>query len=421
MFSELYQRVVKLSKKKGIRFEYHANERLRSIIEKKNVIHYTTAKRKSPDKEESANTCDAAFMAMGRYAVELVAQATRYMNKGKGDFDVLNEEKVQLYLESAMMQPSYKIGMFFTSPWWRDDIPSPPTYPAKLNSYFLTKKGVEKLRKEKFPAKYLNGIDAAAAKVAAAKAKAKKEHKVYDNSIPTVIDTSYATKVEFLSVVEYIISAQLTYKQEQQILDVAHLDTIGPSATDMPIRQVVYFGDNALDNKGEKFYGLLASYDDIRYTTFWKALELGPNKTRKIPESQNCQPLQGPRIAPPVMVKMLRQHLANLHFGSQADYSAVPEPLETRYMDWSLPPFNAGYHAYFSHYNIGDVQQKIRKPSTLVKGKDTNIFIIGSTYSNDQAWVEGAFCTAESVLNDFFGIKPIIDEKHYPFICPAKY
>ena len=38
---------------------------------------------------------------------------------------------------------------------------------------------------------------------------------------------------------------------------------------------------------------------------------------------------------------------------------------------------------------------------------------------NDQAWVEGAFCTAESVLNQFFGVEPIISEKNYPFICPC--
>jgi hypothetical protein len=55
----------------------------------------------------------------------------------------------------------------------------------------------------------------------------------------------------------------------------------------------------------------------------------------------------------------------------------------------------------------------------LVAGKESNIFIIGSTYSNDQAWVEGAFCTAESVLNDFFNIEKLIDDKEYPFICPA--
>ncbi|MFT6101185.1 MAG: monoamine oxidase [Arenicella sp.] len=119
------------------------------------------------------------------------------------------------------------------------------------------------------------------------------------------------------------------------------------------------------------------------------------------------------------MEKMLRKQLAALHFGPQSQYSDVPKPLETRFMDWSMPPFNAGYHAYKSHYGIGDVQQKIRKPSQLIKGQDAEIYIVGETYSNDQAWVEGAFCTAESVLNDFFAIEPIIDEKHDPFICPT--
>jgi hypothetical protein len=51
---------------------------------------------------------------------------------------------------------------------------------------------------------------------------------------------------------------------------------------------------------------------------------------------------------------------------------------------------------------------------------DVNIFIVGEAYSNDQAWVEGAYCTAESVLNDFFGVEPIIDNREYPFICSAK-
>ena len=88
--------------------------------------------------------------------------------------------------------------------------------------------------------------------------------------------------------------------------------------------------------------------------------------------------------------------------------------------DWSLPPFNAGYHAWAAHYDIADVQQKIRKPSQLIKGADADIFIVGEAYSNDQAWVEGAYCTAESVLNDFFDIEPIIDNTNYPFICRSR-
>jgi len=53
----------------------------------------------------------------------------------------------------------------------------------------------------------------------------------------------------------------------------------------------------------------------------------------------------------------------------------------------------------------------------LIKGSDANIFIVGEAYSNDQAWVEGAYCTSESVLNDFFDMEPIVDNPNYPFIC----
>ena len=197
-------------------------------------------------------------------------------------------------------------------------------------------------------------------------------------------------------------------------------NTIGPSVTDTPIRQTVYFGNNARGGKGKPVYGMLASYDDETFTTFWRDLELGPHRERRIPVAEDFQPLEGPRTVPDRMVKMLRKQLAELHFGPNSDYSMVPEPLEAKYMDWSLPPFNAGYHAWSAHYDIADVQRKIRKPSQLIPRADADIFIVGEAYSNDQAWVEGAYCTAESVLNDFFGIEPIIDCENYPFICKIK-
>lgn len=395
LFDGLFKAVKELAIEKGIQLEYYPDTRLHSVLHKDKVVHYTTATREAPNATQSHEQCQAAFLAMPRSAIEKVAEATRYNSDG-GE-DVLNHEQVQLYLESVIMEPSYKIGMFFDSPWWLE---GECKYPAKLSSYFLTQEGVALLRESGFPAEYLDQISAA--------------------TDPAIIDTTYNDKQSFINVVEQCIEEHLTVTQQNQLCGVAELDTIGPSITDMPIRQVVYFGDNARkNNSSKKIYGILASYDDIQYTTFWKPLELGPKAKRKIPESRDTQPLDGPRRATPVMEKMLRKQLAALHFGPQAEFSAVPKPLETRYMDWSLPPFNAGYHAYKSHYDIGDVQQKIRKPSQLIKGQDAEIFIVGETYSNDQAWVEGAFCTAESVLNDFFGIRPLIDEEHYPFICPA--
>lgn len=473
MFNALFDAIVKLAKKKSVNFKYHPNTRLHSILQIKGVINYSIATRDNPNKKSGSGTTDAAWLAMPRYAIDLVAQATRY--ETHDGLDVLNHRKVQLYLESAIMQPSYKVGMFFDSPWWADTVAqvvsyevtadvlqqlaaqgfpqkyiaamsaaqnpaivgtaygpaaafikivesairdrlsdkqkqtllslserstvSPPPYPAQISAYEVTDDVLKDLAAQGFPKKYIAAISAA--------------------NNPVIVEAPFTPAAVFIKTVEDAIQERLTVKQEELLLKLSVRNTIGPSVTDTPIRQIVYFGNNAIEQNGEQVYGILASYDDEQFTSFWQELELGPNGQRKRPISENYQPLEGPRRVPPGMVKMLRKQLAAVHFGPQSDYTAVPEPLEASYMDWSLPPFNAGYHAYAAHYDVCDVQQKIRKPSQLIDGADANIFIVGETYSNDQAWVEGAYCTAESVLNDFFGIKPIIDNTNYPFICPC--
>jgi hypothetical protein len=395
MFNALFAAIVQLAKKKGVNFKYSPNTRLHSILQVDKVIHYWIATRANPNKKSGSSTTDAAWLAMPRYAIDLVAQATRYQEHQ--GLDVLNHRKVQLYLESAIMQPSYKVGMFFNQPWWADTFNSPPPYPAQISAYEVTDEVLKNLAAKGFPKKYIDALRKA--------------------TNPQIVETPFTPAATFLSTVEACIEERLTVKQANLLLQLAVRNTIGPSVTDTPIRQVVYFGNNARVQKGEAVYGILASYDDEQFTSFWQELELEPNTDRKVPVSEDYQPLEGPRKVPERMVKMLRKQLAAVHFGPQSDYTDVPEPLEARYMDWSLPPFNAGYHAYGAHYNICDVQQKIRKPSQLIEGEDASIFIVGETYSNDQAWVEGAFCTAESVLNDFFGITPIIDNTNYPFIC----
>jgi hypothetical protein len=397
MFTALFDEITALAKKKGVKFDYHPDTRLHSILQVDGAVHYWTATREHPDKATDERTTDAAWMAMPRYALDLVSQATRYQpHKG---LDVLNHRKVQLYLEAAIMQPSYKVGMFFDQEWWLSTATIPPAYPAKIISYELTDAVLDNLGKKGFPAKYIQAI------------------KKTEKSKTSLVENPFDSSGDLFKAIESCIDERLTEVQEKLLLQLSQRNSIGPSITDTPIRQVVYFGNNALDDKGKHVYGLLASYDDEQYTTFWQELELGPNGVRKVAVSENYQPLEGPRKVPDGMVKMLRAQLAAVHFGPGANYTAVPAPLEARYMDWSLPPFNAGYHAWSAHYDIGDVQRKIRKPSQLIDGADANIFIVGETYSNDQAWVEGAYCTSESVLNDFFGVKPIISKEDYPFIC----
>ena len=393
MFNALFDAIVKLAKAQGVNFAYHPNTRLQSIAAKGKIIHYSFATRENPWKKAGSKTTDAAWLAMPRHAIEQVARGSRY--EVQDGLDVLNHRKVQLYLESTIMQPSYKIGMFFGTPWWTEQAETPPTYTPQLTGYEVTPKVVAEMKVAGFPQSYLTALS-------------------------SVIGTAYASAADFINALQQKAEERLTIKQEQQLLTAALNYTIGPSVTDTPIRQVVYFGNNATDKKAKPVYGLLASYDDEVYTTFWKELELEPNQEQHLPTPENIQPLVGPRRVPARMVKMLRKQLAEVHFGPNSDYTMVPEPLESAYMDWSLPPFYAGYHAWAAHFNIGDVQQKIRKPSQLIEGSDANIFIVGEAYSNDQAWVEGAYCTAESVLNDFFGIEPIIDNKEYPFICSGK-
>ena len=386
MFTALFEAIVKLAGDKGVDFRYSPDTRLHSIYQCDGTIHFGYAKRAEPHKAAEMRTTDAAWLAMPRHAIDLVARGTRYVHTG--GVDVLNHRKVTLYLEAAIMQPSYKIGMFFDTPWWT----TLATYPPQITGYVVTADVIAALKEEHFP-------------------------HAYRDALKSLIDVAYAAAGDLVAALEALVVERLTVKQEQQLLAAAQRNTIGPSVTDTPIRQVVYFGNNAQDRTSTPVYGILASYDDEAYTDFWQGLELNPDEERHVPLVDDVQPLIGPRKVPARMLKMLRRQLAELHFGPNSDYDAVPEPIEARYVDWSLPPFNAGYHAWAAHYDIAEVQQKIRKPSQLIDDTDADIFIVGEAYSNDQAWVEGAYCTAESVLNDFFGIDPIIDDTNYPFIC----
>ncbi|MBC7865305.1 MAG: hypothetical protein IAF38_20180, partial [Bacteroidia bacterium] len=246
MFNGLFDSIVKLAKHKGVNFEYHPNTRLHSILQIKKVIHYNTATRKNPNKKSGKGITDAAWLAMPRYALDLVAQATRYQEHE--GLDVLNHPKVQLYLESSIMQPSYKVGMFFDEAWWLSSATLPPNYPAQLESYELTTKILAALgalpeNKGGFPKRYADLL----------------LKDLADNPTP-ILNNPYVAKADIIHAIEQLVQERLTIKQEQQLTSLSANNTIGPSVTDMPVRQVVYFGNNALDKKTKAVYGLLASY-----------------------------------------------------------------------------------------------------------------------------------------------------------------
>jgi hypothetical protein len=181
----------------------------------------------------------------------------------------------------------------------------------------------------------------------------------------------------------------------------------GATITDLPLRMVYYFANNIPGGPGASGgpYVILASYDDMNYSSFWRELELSGDYTTA--PSLIRQPLTGPTSVPTdsPLAGLLAKQLAEVH---GMPVGSVPAPTAVYFQDWGQDPFGGGYHGWAAHYNICEAMDSIRAPYRKVLGDgQRQTYIIGSCYSFDQAWVEGAFCTAESVLQDFLGLAPL--------------
>jgi lysine 2-monooxygenase len=175
----------------------------------------------------------------------------------------------------------------------------------------------------------------------------------------------------------------------------------GRSVTDLPVRQIYYFGTEGEQEHGLPYMNslLMASYNDISTVPFWKGLE-------------NGEPYQGYRpsclepgvkdIVPATefpatdeMIQVANRQVAQVH--------ALPElplPYSAIYHTWNEDPYGGGWHEWKANYRLDEVMCRMRKPVV-----EHDIYIVGEAYSYSQGWVEGALDTAESTLQEFFGLK----------------
>jgi monoamine oxidase len=194
----------------------------------------------------------------------------------------------------------------------------------------------------------------------------------------------------------------------------------GRSVTDLPIRQTYYFGTEAEQEDGLPNMNslLMASYNDISTVPFWKGLETGAPYEGYRPSC--LEPGVGsvipPMEFPPTreMVEVANEQVAAVHALPQ-----VPMPYSAVYHTWNEDPYGGGWHEWKSDYRLDQVMCRMRKPVA-----DVDIHIVGEAYSLGQGWVEGALDTAESMLQDFFGLKPPtwISDPTYPLMpipCPG--
>ena len=187
----------------------------------------------------------------------------------------------------------------------------------------------------------------------------------------------------------------------------------GRTITDMPTRQVFYFGTEGEQPGGEPGNTnslLMASYTDEWASDFWRPLEADkpwfPHGQalalrQAVMASSAARRATGftPTDAPRLLVEQSQKQIREIH-GNQV---AIPDPYVSAFYDWGQDPYGGGYHAWAGGYQVPPpwiVAKRMRRPL-----EDAPVHICGEAYSDQQAWVEGALCTAELMLQEHFGMK----------------
>ena len=174
----------------------------------------------------------------------------------------------------------------------------------------------------------------------------------------------------------------------------------GRSVTDLPVRQIYYFGTEADQEGGKPWFNslLMASYNDIGTVPFWKGLEEGKPYAGYKPScgsGETANALSRDELpATDQMVRIAHKQVEEVH-----GLPEIAAPYAAVYHSWNEDPYGGGWHEWKAGFRLDEIMCRMRKPVP-----EHNIFIVGEAYSFGQGWVEGALDTAESTLEEFFGL-----------------
>lgn len=180
----------------------------------------------------------------------------------------------------------------------------------------------------------------------------------------------------------------------------------GRSITTLPLRQCYYWGVEGRQTgaePGNTNAVLLASYDDVRETDFWRGMASAPRARPRSYDSRPNRFVDGTDTpdtgwqsyaAPHRMVEEAQRQLMQLHGVRYA-----PAPYAAAYRDWSEDPYGGGVHFWNIGYNSLDCIPRMVKPL-----QNQPVFIVGEAYSKTQGWVEGALQTSELLLQQHLGL-----------------
>jgi monoamine oxidase len=188
-----------------------------------------------------------------------------------------------------------------------------------------------------------------------------------------------------IPVMKIFLAYPTAWWQAQNITD-------GRSVTDLPIRVVYYIGAEQGDNTNAL---LMASYNDTRYTDFWRGFKNGvPFDNQPNPFITDIDPTWHAQRATGAMVDEVARQLALLH-----GIDNIPTPYSASYKDWSDDPYGGAWNSWKVGVKAWEVMPNILQPDP-----NESLFICGSAYSLWQGWVEGALQTAEQVVCEKLGM-----------------
>jgi monoamine oxidase len=207
--------------------------------------------------------------------------------------------------------------------------------------------------------------------------------------------------------------------------------TKGRSLTDLPVRQLYYWGVEVNPETGGQGKAVLMAYNDMESNTFWSGFRtepLGPNDNKvwsaiehpgHVMHHKNAEMFK-PRYksvqkstaaskdpwfslkrknwdnhpAPKRMVDEMHKQIMEMHGVSDA-----PAPIDAVFKNWDDDPYGAAVHFWNSGYKSWEVMPAITKPV-----KEFPCFICGEAWSENQTWAEGSLQTSEIVLQKHFGL-----------------
>ena len=166
--------------------------------------------------------------------------------------------------------------------------------------------------------------------------------------------------------------------------------TSGGSYTDLPLAQFYCFADQGSTSPDGP--GSITIYSDFYRTAYWAQLQvLGePYRVSNGP----ALPANSEAASTFVVAQVTRQ--MQEMFG----LSTIPAPLVATYRRWGVPSAGDGDHQW--RIGVDDRQARARLANPF-----PHVYTCGESYSDDQAWVNGALRSVDQMLAAHFGIAPL--------------